>query len=182
MGGTWMSSSRTLVTYSHLPRDAIDEQPVESELLYGIDEFFKFDRLCNVAVYPELVALHHVAVFFRGGHDHDGNHLGAFIRLDAAQDLQPVDFRKLEVKQHNPGAILDVPVRIGTRCEDEMQRLLTVLDTMHVVRHIFLLERTKGHFGVLVIVLDQKDFDFVITGHALILSENWAWQIFPFSS
>ena len=81
----------------------VQDQPVESELSDGFDELVEIDGFANVAVYAEVVAFGEIAVLLGAGEDDDGKAAGALVGANSAQDLEAIDFGKLQVEQHQCG-------------------------------------------------------------------------------
>ena len=73
----------------------------------------EIERLADVGVDAELVALHHVSFFARGGQHHDGYHLGPLVRLYPAKHLQAIHLGKLQVEQYDFRSVVDAPTHVG---------------------------------------------------------------------
>src|ERR1700678_2124278 len=76
-------------------RGLIGAQPVQSYALHRPSELVEVDRLLDVAVSPQVVTSHQVALFFGGGHDHHRDGSGPGIALDLFQHFHAIDFGKL---------------------------------------------------------------------------------------
>src|SRR5512135_1003355 len=74
-------------------RRFVENEPIEAELADRFGELHEIDRLADVAVGPELVALDAVPLLARGRqHDH-GEQPGLLVGPDPPQDLEPVHAR-----------------------------------------------------------------------------------------
>src|SRR5207245_2931956 len=68
----------------------IDHRPERTELFHGFHELLKSHRFHHVRVHPELVTPQQIALFTRGGHDHEGNRLEFRVVLHLAKHLETV--------------------------------------------------------------------------------------------
>ena len=72
----------------HEGRLAVEQQPVVSQVLGDFVELFEVDRLHDVAVHPQLVALDDVALFARRREHHHGNQSRSRVAPNLPQHLQ----------------------------------------------------------------------------------------------
>src|SRR5207249_9991691 len=77
----------------------VQDQPVEAQLADRFGEFREVDRLTHVAVRAEAVAADEIALLLGRREDHHREQSGTRIGTQAAQHLEPVDARELEVEQ-----------------------------------------------------------------------------------
>src|SRR5258708_35829511 len=108
----------------------VEQQPGETQLPDWLDELFKVDRLDNVTVDAELVTLGDVPVFTGRGQDHYRDHLGARVSPDLRQDLETIDLGQFQVKQDEPGLVVNVAVRVAALAEDKINCFYPV--TVHL--------------------------------------------------
>src|SRR6218665_2591591 len=60
------------ITLNDLWRRAVHQHPVHAELRHHIGELIENDRLADITVDTEIVALRYIAVFLRRSHHDDG--------------------------------------------------------------------------------------------------------------
>src|SRR5208282_6101323 len=69
----------------HLGRLLIQDQPIQSQLRHRLDKMFKFHRLADIAVDPQVVTGGHV-LFLPGRRENDHGHaVGARLRANSPQ-------------------------------------------------------------------------------------------------
>src|ERR1700730_1053159 len=146
-------------------RRLVEEHPVEPHLLHGVAELLEVHGLHDIAVDAQAVALDEVTLLARGGHHDHGDHAGRRIRLDASEDLEPVDLGQLEVQEDHLRPIVLLAACVGAAAEDVVQGLRPVPHDVDPVRQVVLAEGVEGQLDVVGIVLDEEDLDDLI-GHA----------------
>src|SRR5208282_512113 len=106
------STKRTLSAFKPLFASAVmpspsrlhvQEKPVHTHLLDGLHELVEVDRLDDVAVHAQAIALDDIPVLLRRGEDDNRRHARAFVRLQRLDDLEAVDLRQLEVQEDHAG-------------------------------------------------------------------------------
>src|SRR5574340_317246 len=81
-----ISSTRSgLATLGPFGWPLVEQQPVEAKLSHRLAEVLEPHRLSHVAVRPQPVALHQVALLPRGGQYHHWEALGPIVGTDLAQ-------------------------------------------------------------------------------------------------
>src|SRR5438093_547591 len=131
----------------------VQDQPVEPELAHGLHELAEVDRLADVAVGPEAVAVDDVPLLLGRREDDDGQQPGPGVGPDAAQDLHAVDLRQLEVEQDDYGNHRVALVRAGA--EDAVERLDSVVRYDDRVLDVVLRQGTPRQRLVVGVVLHQ---------------------------
>src|SRR3989454_608877 len=145
----------------------VQEQPVQPDLGDGARERLEVHGLDDVAVGTQAIRRRDVGLLFgRGEHDHR-QPAGALVALEAPQDLQPVHFRELEVKQDHARGDADLAQRMALVAEEEFQGLGSVAGDEHLVREIPGLEGAQGQLHIAPVVFDQQDLDFRMPGHTI---------------
>src|SRR5512133_1582131 len=121
------STSRTdsgvLMRDSSLRRRHVDLEPVQAELPDGFGELMEIDGFPDVAVGAQIVTRGDVGLLAGRGEDHHRDAPGTAVGPDAAQDLEPVDARQLEVQQYQYRRIARAVWRTRAAAEQVIQRL-----------------------------------------------------------
>src|SRR5687768_9006145 len=117
----------------------VQQQPIQSELAHGFDELREIDRLADVAVCSQRIAVNEVLFLFRGRQYHHGKKLCPFVRAYSLEHFEAVDFRKLEVEQGHARQLGDVAARERSCAEEIVQSFYAVAGDDHVVLDVVFL-------------------------------------------
>ena len=138
-------------------RGLVQYQPVEPELLDGLDELLEIHRLADVAVGAEAVAVEHVPLLFGRGQDDHGQAPRTLVGPQAFEYLEPVHPGQLEIEQYQLRHDGGVPPRVGAACEQVIESLDPIVGHHDLVTDAGLLERPQGEQLVVGVVLDEED-------------------------
>src|SRR6185436_13853485 len=156
--------------------------PVESHVGDRAGKCLEIDRFDDVAVGTQAVRPRDVGLLARRGEHDNRNALGPSLLLEAAQHLEAVDLRELQVEQDHLGDDPDLPQRMRPITEEELQGLGAVMAHKHLIREIPLLECPEGQLRVTRIVFDEQDLDFVRLRHASDAPRSVKKNVAPASS
>src|ERR1051325_6707874 len=78
-------------------------QPIKPQLAHGLGELIEVDRLANIAVDAVLVCGSQIPFFRRGRENDDGQRPGSLVSAYNFQDLDTVDFRKIDIEENHLG-------------------------------------------------------------------------------
>src|SRR6266700_8172269 len=135
----------------------VQEQPVHAEGPGRLLELIEVDRLDDVAVDAQPVALDQVTLLARRGQHHDRDGAGPLVLLDPLQNLEAVDEGQLDVEQDHVRLVFDVARGVATRAEDVLERLLPVAHDLDPVRQVIPAQLVEGQRLVVGVVLEHQD-------------------------
>src|SRR5579864_169510 len=85
---------------SFVRRKPIYYQPIQSQILDRLSKLLKIHWFLDVTVYPEFVAVDHIALFSGGGEYNNGNGTRNGVGLDLSENFQSVDLRQFQVQKN----------------------------------------------------------------------------------
>jgi len=71
----------------------VDHQPVKTELLDDVLEFFRIDRFLDVAIHVQFVAVDHTPLFLGRSQHHNRNQLGPRVLTNRSKHIESIDPR-----------------------------------------------------------------------------------------
>src|SRR5208337_712821 len=134
----------------------IDDQPVQSDCLDRLPELIEVNWFLDIAVGPQVVTGHQVPLFFRRGHDDDGDNLSPRVTLDLFEHFHPIDFRQFQVQQDQLGGMFKRSLRERPATKDKVQSFLAIARHEDVVRQFFPPQRVQGKVYVVLTVFRQQ--------------------------
>ena len=140
----------------------VDNKPVKPKLADDVAKLVKIDRLLDVAVYTELIAFNHVALFLGGGHDDDGDGFGARVVFESAEDFEAIYLGQLQIEQDNSGRAVEGAAVVRAAAKKKIEGFFTVARDLDFIGQIPFLKSMEGEFDVVWIILHQQDFNFLV--------------------
>src|SRR6266498_5905363 len=154
------SLSLVLITLTGLANAArrpfVQDGPEDADFPDGFDELFESDRLDDVSVGSEPVALDEIPFLPRGGEHDDRHGLQRVVGLDPAQDLETVQPRHLQVEQDH-GRVPLGPEREAAAPKKIIERFFAVARYDDLVGKVILAQRRQRQLDVLRVVLGEQD-------------------------
>src|SRR5476649_2165737 len=138
------------------PRHFVDDCPEHADLLHGVDEILKLQRLDHVGVDAELVAVDEILLLPRRGHHYDRDRLERRIALDLTQDLQSVHLRQFQVEEHH-GRLIVRPCRELTPPIQIVQCFCSVPNVHDFIGELVGAEGVQDQLRVALTVLDKEN-------------------------
>jgi hypothetical protein len=115
------SSSRT-----PLIGGLIDDQPIQSHVLYCLPKLIDIDGLLYIAVGPQVVSAYDVPFFPRGGRNNNWDVLRPRVALELFENFQPIDLGQLQIQHYHFRGTIKGSVRIDSATEQKVQGFLAV--------------------------------------------------------
>src|ERR1700722_757477 len=137
-------------------------QPEALDGAHDGDELLEIDRLGDVAIGVQLVALDDVVLGFRGGEHHHRNDAQPRIGFHLAQHLAAVLARQVEIEKDQVGRR---GVGMNALALEERQRFNAVLGVMEIVADLAFAQCLLRQARVAGIVFHQQDFDVTRIAH-----------------
>jgi len=138
-------------------RAFVEEQPVKTELAYGVDEFGEIDGLAHVTIGAQAVALEAIPFLIGGGENDHGEELGLGSGTQTAQHLQAIDLRQLQIENDDLRDDGRVAVGVGAGGEQIVQGFGAIASHHHFVGDVVLAEGPKGESFIIGIIFDQQN-------------------------
>ena len=135
----------------------VQEEPEEPQRLGRFGELREVHGLAHVGVGAQRVAAQDVLVLLGRGEDDDRQELRALVGADAAQDLQAVDLRQLQVEQDDGWKLAGISARVRSGAEEVVERGGPVARDDDLVRDAALLEGQDRQLLVAGVVFDEQD-------------------------
>src|SRR6266545_545231 len=151
-----MSSSASTGLANAARRPFVQYGPEDADFPDGFDELFESDRLDDVSVGSEPVALDEIPFLPRGGEHDDRHGLQRVVGLDPAQDLETVQPRHLQVEQDH-GRVPLGPEREAAAPKKIIERFFAVARYDDLVGKVILAQRRQRQLDVLRVVLGEQD-------------------------
>src|ERR1043166_4811624 len=148
----------------------VQEQPVKSQVSHGGGESLEVHRFDDVAVFPQLVALHDVLLFFRRGEYDNWNTLGARIALDPPQHFDAIDLRQFEIEKDNFRAVLDFASGVRAFAKNKLDRFGAVACDLDSIAEFGFTQGALGQFQILGCIFDDQYLNRIVFVHVLFVS------------
>src|ERR1700690_862964 len=111
----------------------VDHQPIQAQSFDDLPELLEIDRLLDIAVNPQVVALNQVSLLAGGCHDDHRNRLGSRIILQFSKHLQAINSGQFQIEQNQFGRMSETSFGEGAAAEKKVQSFFAVPDDKNVV-------------------------------------------------
>src|ERR1051325_1709818 len=167
------SIRRTWCISISVRRERHHGQPENVDRLHHRDELLEVDRLRDVAVGVQVVALQHVLLRLGGGEHHHRNAAQMLIGLDLLQHFAAVLLRQVQVEQDDVGARR---ILVLAALVQKLHGVDTVLRPVQLVIDLAFLQRLARQALIARVVLHQQDLNgraAIHHGHSFFGSVKW---------
>jgi hypothetical protein len=113
----------------------------------------------------QLELLEELALLARGGEEHHWDPLGARVRSETTQHLEPIHCGQFEIEQHHrwQGAVVEQAIGIGARTEEEVQRLGPIPYDRQAVGEVMLPQDMECQVYIIWIIFHQQNINVVFS-------------------
>jgi hypothetical protein len=134
-------------------------EPINMKVRHEPGEFIKVDRLYEIAVRVVLICLDEIDLRRGCREDHDGNKPERFIGFYLLEYFEPVYLGQPQIKKDYVGNGVGRGVAERAPMEKIVERGFSILYMMNCVSEVMFREASDHQFGMIQIVLYEKDVE-----------------------
>src|SRR6185369_14075313 len=135
-------------------RTDVYRQPVDAELPDSRAELFEFDRLRDVAVRSQAIALDPVPIFIGSGENYDRQQPGPFMGSYSLQHLKTAYLRQVDIQEDQLGKRHRGRVAFA---EEQIQRFSPVAGYENIIQEMIFFQGANGQGYIIRVVFHQQD-------------------------